>query len=232
MSVLPDQLSNFNYYVKKLPLYLQRSNGFQEHFRIWYDLLVGDSLTTGVKGVCDSVLQLLNIFDSDYLKYIASFEESGTTIVDGEYTNYGDKSDILDKLGALFGIKRSFTITYVDAGTTHYNEFINLNNEDFLVYIKFQIIKNNCEGTREQIAGFYKQAGLEVYIINQTISGSVNIYLVESANLSNNLRKLFLANQLVLQGMGIGYSNSGIDFSEVLYWDEETNGWDEGKWVI
>ena len=38
--VLIDKLSTFKYYEEKLPLYLQNSYGFKEHFRIWFDLLI------------------------------------------------------------------------------------------------------------------------------------------------------------------------------------------------
>ena len=56
MSILIDKLKDFDYYVKKCPLYLQNSDGFIEHFRIWYDFL-----NTQEKAG-EEVLNLINIF--------------------------------------------------------------------------------------------------------------------------------------------------------------------------
>ena len=69
MSIISNKLQSFGYYVNKLPLYLQNSYGFIEHFRIWYE-----TLTSGVVYTADEILNLLNIFDKNYLKYIDSLK--------------------------------------------------------------------------------------------------------------------------------------------------------------
>ena len=69
-SIIPQKLQDFEYYKSKIPLYLQNSEGFQEHFRIWYDLLVD-----GVVKNADILLNMLLIFDKDYLSYLHSIDE-------------------------------------------------------------------------------------------------------------------------------------------------------------
>lgn len=238
MRLLPNELKTFKYYLNKLPLYLQNSEGFQEHFRIWYDMLAGESIHTGASGVCDSILQLLNIFDDDYLDYVAGFENSGAIGSPGRYSSYGSRCDMLDKIGDLFNIKRTFTLTYTDVeSVTHNNVNISLNNQEFLSYIKFQIIKSACEGTREQILNYYKEAGLTIYLVNQSTSGVTYIYLRDDDNVTSNLKILFLAGELLVKPMGVRYDFAPVDFQTLLIFDryEEgvpTNGWDIGRWAI
>lgn len=68
-SVIPQQINSFDYYVNKLPLYLQNSYGIVEQFRIWYDLF-----SEGVGKRSTLMLNLLNIFDADYLTYLNSLK--------------------------------------------------------------------------------------------------------------------------------------------------------------
>lgn len=236
MSLLPDKIKTFDYYVSKLPLYLRNSNKFREHLKIWYDILVGRNEKTGIEGVSNSLLALFNIFDEDYLNFLLTFEDiSGLSSPFFEGEKYGKTFEFLDKLGYLYGISRKLSITYKHQGTMH-TENISLSNEDFLTYIKFQIIKNNCEGTRFQIEEFYKSAGLTIYMIDGDSNATVNIYLVEDNNTSDNLRKLFLAGELIIKSMGILYDYSSIDISNLFIWDQinnsSTNGWDGGLWGI
>ena len=68
MTVLTEKLKSFDYYKNKLPMYLRSSDGFVSHFEIWYDLLAGQN-KNGVVNVCDTILNLLNIFDA-YLQVV------------------------------------------------------------------------------------------------------------------------------------------------------------------
>ena len=65
VSILPDKFKSFEYYVNKLPLYLRNSYGFIEHYRIWYDLMIGEN-ENGLINVSDTILYLMDIFDDDY----------------------------------------------------------------------------------------------------------------------------------------------------------------------
>lgn len=233
-NLIPEELQSFDYYKNKLPLYLQNSYGFQEHFRIWFDLLVGTSQNDGLIGNSYILLNLLNIFDPTYLEYISQLEDADVD----ENNVYGTKSDILDKLGALFGVTRNFTVTYTDDTTV--TEDISLNNEDFLVLIKTQIIRNYCEGTSKQINEYYKSIKLQLYA--KTLSaGRAILYLVVSDgdkqySYSENIKKMFLAGMLKIDSMGILYSYSTLDLENLLIWDGLTT-WaisdDEGgQWAV
>ena len=88
--MLPSELLDFQYYYNKLPLYLQQSEGFKEHFRYWIELL------NGIDSIGDKYKEMSNIFDSDYL------------------TKYPYCSDFLNKLGLLYGVSRVMKIDGTD----------------------------------------------------------------------------------------------------------------------
>lgn len=223
-SIIPSKLKEFEYYKNKLPLYLQNSYGFQEHFRIWYDLLV-----QGVVKNADILLNLLLIFEDDYLNYLQSIDEE---MGPEDYI-----SDILDKLGSIFGVNRHFKLTYEEMGES-YTEQLELDNNDFLILIKGQIIKNYCEGTREQISEYYKSVGLQMFIqTDESSDATANLYLTiglpgSNYNYSENVKKMFLAGMLTIESVGIKYQEAFIDISRILFWDTENSNWDEGEWLI
>ena len=142
-SILPKKLRTFNYYYNKLPLFLRNSYGFVEHFKIWYDLTYNND-NKGIVNIGDLLLYLLNIFDKDYLETINNMEDSDN----------GNASDILDKIGLLFGVSRKFSVNYLEGAQTVHEE-LSLNNEEFLILIKCQIIKNYCNGSEIQIQDYY-----------------------------------------------------------------------------
>lgn len=215
-SILNEKLKLFDYYKNKLPLYLQNSEGFQEHFRIWFDLLVGND-NKGLVGTADTLFNLMQIFDKDYLTYIETLDDYD------EHT-----MDMLDKLGALFGVNRILQVTYTQDSST-ITEQLNLTNAEFIYLIKSQIIRNYCEGTREQINGYYKDIGLEMYVQTTGIA-TANLYLVKNDNIPQNVIKLFLGGKLHIESMGITYEYLLIDFENLLLWD--TRNWDEGEWAV
>lgn len=224
-SIVPDKLKDFDYYKQKLPLYLQNSYGFIEHFRIWYDMYVGTGEYAGIIHVSDVLLSLLNIFDDDYLDYINNMPES----------NSGTQSDILDKIGNLFGVKRQFSCTYFDNYNYITDELI-LNNEEFLILIKGQIIKNYCEGTYEQIEQYYNSTGLKICITTSELSNAEShTYLIttDDSDYSDNIKKMFLAGMLRIESMGIKYIDIYSNFSGLLRWDSGVVNevWDAGVWA-
>lgn len=225
MSVLIDKLKSFDYYKDKLPIYLQNSYGFIEHFRIWHDLLIGQSENTGVVGASDTMLDLLDIFSDDYLDKLNALEDSEN----------GTKSDLLDKLGGLFGLRRGLKVTYID-DTETVSENITLDNKDFLLLIKAQIIKNYCNGTYAQIKEYYEKSGLYIVSKNASSPATLNIYLnnIEGSSYeySENVKKMFLAGLLNIKSMGIQYNYSIQMLQELLIWDSSVKGWDQGAWAI
>ena len=221
-SILNETLRSFDYYKNKLPIYLQNSYGFLEHFRIWYDLLVSDN-NKGVVGNADIFLNLLQIFDENYLQYLKDNIE-----------DYDDnESDILDKIGAIFGVTRHFEVTYADAS----KEQLNLNNREFLILIRGQIIKNYCDGSMEQMDYYYKTLGLDMFVQTSGTPATAYLYLATTPGYeySDNMNKMFLGGMLKIQSAGIRYIETFIDLARLLIWDStnwSTNDVDGGQWTI
>lgn len=229
MSFVPDKIKSYEWYYNKLPLYLKNSYGFSEHFRIWYELLIsGDK--NGIVNVGDTLLYLFNIFDKNFLQTIANFPDSGAT--EG---NYGTVSDFLDKLGYLFGVIRNFSVTYKNDNDENVTEDLSLNNEDFLLLIKAQIIKNYCEGTYEQIKGYYNSAGLDVFLITTEDGASAHVSLAthpDSSKYSLNVEKMFKSGLMRIESMGITYTEGVRVLVSFLTWDSTKTKeyWDTGVW--
>ena len=179
--------------------------------------------------------------------YVATFDDvpnaTGYDVyIDGEYfgssgdvptsPSYGLQSDILDKIGLLFGVKRQFGIKYTE-NAVEVEEDISLNNQDFLLLIKGQIIKNYCEGTFDQIKGFYNSAGLKVYISTTDEGASSHVYLAEAGDYSDNVKKMFKSGLLRIESMGITYTEGTKVIATFMVWDsaKETEYWDEGGWA-
>ena len=229
MSFVPDKIKSYEWYYNKLPLYLKNSYGFSEHFKIWYELLIsGDK--NGIVNVGDTLLYLFNIFDENFLQTIANLPDSGAT--EG---NYGTVSDFLDKLGHLFGVIRNFSVTYKNDNNEDVTEDLSLNNEDFLLLIKAQIIKNYCEGTYEQIKGYYNSAGLDVFLITTEDGASAHLYLAatpDSTKYSLNVEKMFKSGLMRIESMGITYTEGVRALDWFLTWDstKAKEYWDAGVW--
>ena len=229
MSFVPDKIKSYEWYYNKLPLYLKNSYGFSEHFRIWYELLIsGDK--NGIVNVGDTLLYLFNIFDENFLQTIANLPDSGAT--EG---NYGTVSDFLDKLGYLFGVIRNFSVTYKNDNNEDVTEDLSLNNEDFLLLIKAQIIKNYCEGTYEQIKGYYNSAGLDVFLITTEDGASAHVYLAatpDSTKYSLNVEKMFKSGLMRIESMGITYTEGvrALDWFLTWYSTRAKEYWDTGVW--
>ena len=239
-SILPSTLQTFNYYRYKLPLFLQNSYGFLEHYRIWYDFLVGASTKNyeGVVKTSDTILYLLDIFNADYLTLLYNIETETVEQADRDY-NYS--SDMLDKLASLFTIKREFRITYTDENDiVHTNEQIKLTNSDLLTFIKIQIVQNYFDGSFEELINYCDRANVKYVITNGAQPASADIYLIEidGSNYvySDNIKKLFYAGLLRIDSLGITYTNTLLNLDNILVFDKLTTatytGWDDGEWTI
>lgn len=227
MSVLVEDLQEFDYYIKKLPLYLQSNEEFITHFRIWYDFLIGkeDIENDGLIGAGDVLLDLFNINDPYYLEKI---------------NLYG--SDLLDKLGSIFNIKRNFSVTYNENGI-QVTKNLNLNNKNFLLFLKSQIIKNYSDGSYEQMRKFYNDNGLYIYLKKEG-PAEANVYLLNipdsTEEYDDDIKDIFKTGLLTIKSMGIKYNHSMQEYNKMLVWDKEVTedytGWAEsdnpGEWVI
>lgn len=235
-SVLNDKLKSFSYYKYKLPVYLRQSEGFIEHFKIWYDLLVGkikqkynqstnefiEVLNNGLVSSIDILFNLLNIFDDNYLVTIEELAYASFTI-DNTFNNYKDYvSDILDKLAALFSLQRSFKVEYTNEDNIVVTKQLTLTNDELLKLIKIQIVKNYCDGSYKQLYDVYTIVGLPLLITTSTEAATSNIYLAVRDNMSitDNIKDLFFAGLLTIQQMGIAYRYTLLDLDKILFWDD------------
>lgn len=186
---------------------------------------------SGTIPVLDEVLTLLSISDPNYLFELESLYETPSST-----------SQILDTLGALFGLKRNLSVTYYDEDQeTDVTEKLSLSDADFLTYIKCQIIKNNFDGSYKQFKLYNDLAGLNIGIrTNTTVDadvshGEVALYVYNFDQMSNELQKLFISGNLTLSSVGISYQYLHVDTSTLLIWQGSQssvyqNNWDEGVW--
>lgn len=235
MSVLVEKLKSFEYYKNKLPMYLQSSDGFISHFEIWYDLLIGQN-NNGVVNVCDTILNLLNIFDKKFLNELIELE--GTEVSDEH--PYGTKSDILDKLALFFGFSRKFSCKYTE-NQQEFSKELDLDNEELLLLIKCQVLRSSYDGTYEQYKSFYENVGLEMLLLTkEEYSSTVDLILAkiegaqpgEKGYHSENTEIMFKSNLLRVQSLGTTYNCSIVDLTSFLIWDDNNKIWDKGTWGI
>lgn len=243
VSILPDKLATFEYYENKLPMWLKSSKTFKEHFRIWFDFLV--TSTTGlfcsesticsdstiVQGVqyagvihtLDRILALVDIFDDNYFK--------------DESSKLSEQDDWLDKIGKLFGVKRTLSVTNIEDGKPVKYDLI-LNNFDFLKLIQCQIINNYYDGSYSQVKSYYEKTGLKVVYSTSTVPATCDVYLLnaeDEESYSDNMKKLFLSGLLLIKSAGITYTTAQLSLASLLIWDKAVDskytGWDYGEWI-
>lgn len=212
-----NKLKSWNYYKEKIPLYIQNSYGIVEHFKILFDLLVQMDLTE------DDVLYGFNILDTGYLTFINNLDDSDTK----------DSSDILNKIGLLYGVTRTFDVDYIENKETK-TASLHLTNSEFLKLIKARIIQNNYDGSYIQAREFYDKMNLPVYLFQSANSAEVYVYLNTSVPLTENEKKMFLANLFTIKSMGITYITSITEVISLLIWDStsEFRYWDKGRWTL
>lgn len=233
--LIAPEIQTFEYYKNHIPLFLRNSYGYIEHFRIWFDILMGEG---GVVPTFDHVLRMLDVFAPDYLDRLAEMDPSG------------QESDILDKIAALFDVNRYVHVDYVDSGT-EYHEDLTLTNDELLMLIKGQIIKNYCQGDRATIDWYYNNIGVKVLSVtldDPYDTPTCNLYLIEDPNdpYSANVKKLFLTvnystsenlqnGMLNIYQLGVKYTGDVISLSSnTLKWDSNDANeiWDVGAWWL
>lgn len=218
--MLNERLKKFEYYQKKLPLYLQNSYGIVEQFHIIYELLMTLDKTE------DNTLKAIQIFDKDYLDFINN--------VDGSYKP--NDSDILEKLARLYGFDRVFDVQYLDITTsTTKLKHLSLSNDEMLTLLKAAIIQKNFDGSRETAEAYYKSVNLPIYMLtDESNKCTCNVYLNSGErDMSENIVDLFLAGMLTIKSAGIKYNHTVNDLLALLIWDSENanSRWDKGRWA-
>lgn len=212
-----NKLKSWDYYKEKIPLYIQNSYGIVEHFKILFDLLIQMDLTE------DDVLYGFNILDDSYLTFINNLDDSDTK----------DSSDILNKIGLLYGVTRTFDVDYIENNEAK-TASLHLTNSEFLKLIKARIIQNNYDGSYIQSREFYDKMNLPIYLFQSAKSAEVYVYLNTLVPLTENEEKMFLANLFTIKSMGITYITSITEVVSLLIWDStsEFRYWDKGRWTL
>ncbi len=212
--MINEKTLEFEYYLKKLPLYLQNSYGFQEHFRMLFEIMK-DTNTTA-----KDLLNSLNLYDENYFKNIEFIEKTKNA------------SDLLDKMGSLYGVNRCLDVDYVDESNISHHESLILTNEEFLKLILVKSAQNSYEGTYENIKKLYDLINLSIIVSSGKNSGEIYLYLQTDDYITDNLKYLFLSGLLNIESIGIKYVNRNIENLKLAEWNSEQTYkmWDVGVW--
>lgn len=222
--MLIDKLKQWQYYYKKLPLYMRNSYGIQEHFKMIFDMMI--AIDDNEQNICE----LFDFLQDDYVNnVIAKYDD-----INGFDFNF------LDMIGATYGVNRTLNVQYYRQSThTNVNKTLRLNNREYYIFIKSRIIQNNYDGTFEQARQYYEGIGLPLYMfttIEDDEHATCYMYLGQNENTSDNIRDLYLANLLTLKSVGIIYVLNEIDIYRMAIWADDTikpnnnNSWDVSVW--
>lgn len=218
--MLIDKLKQWEYYYKKLPLYMRNSYGIKEHFQIIWNVMMQ------LENVQVLTLDTFNLLQNDYVNnVIATYDD-----VDG----YDFK--FLDIIGSIYGVNRSLNVSFLDDKNEEVNKALYLTNKEFYMLIKARIVQNNYDGSYEQAQSYYSNIGLPLYMLSSSNAAECLLYLGTNDNTSDNIRALFMANLLTLKSVGITYIRHEIDIDKLGVWANgddaltSNNTWDLSVW--
>lgn len=204
--MIREDLLEFQYYLDRLSKFMQESYGICGQVETFWSLL------KQVNDYYDEFFKKLNFFSED------------------------PEGDMLDKIGAIFGCRRNFTIPIYNASDPfiidNYAQ-INLDDGDFLTYIKTQVIKQNFDGTRETLQKLYStyvngqiQKGMIdlrfLYMTENQEDGAVCTIRWDTENPSENLRLLFENGYLTIESLGVLYNRSIVNFNRIASYAKES----------
>lgn len=209
--MLEPKLLTWKYYKNKLPLYLQNSYGFEEHFKLLFDVLINTN------EVDDAIFREINLFRENYFS---------TLDIDGITAN-GTEYNILDWFASLYNVSRKFSLEGVV-------DPLELTNYELLILIMVKIVSTYYDGSYEDIKYLYDLIGINVeFYTNSIQSGKAYCFLTNAVNYSQNIQDMFNAGLLIIQSAGIEYK-FGVD-ADLIYlgiWDSNdvNKEWDSAKW--
>lgn len=193
--MIREDLLDFKYYLDRLSLFMKESYGIKEHIKTFY-----------------RQLEKINSYFDEFLKYFNIW---------GNNPKYIPTGEILDNIGEIFGCHRKFTIPIISNNENKYYMVNLTDDDDYLLYIKCQIIKQNFMGTNENLEKFYNINNNYLpfnftYMVNQEIQNNIaqcNIYfnnydaIDKNKNpiFSDNIKILFENGYLTIESMGILY---------------------------
>ncbi len=216
--MIKNKLLDWNYYLKKIPLYLRNSYGFTSHFEIMFVIL------KAINDIGDGLLTSINLFDKNYFEnvkeLITDVDEDGTTF------------DLLDKFASLYNINRNLDINYDDGNGHSYTGNITLKNSELLKFILVRCVLSNYDGTYENLRSLYDLINLPIMFINspnESAFVSVVLYNPNGYFDNSNIIHLFYSRLLNLESVGIRYAYQASEFIRGEF-DTEGKGWNEGNW--
>ena len=209
--MIREDLLEFQYYLDRLSKFMQESYGIDEQVRTFHSLL------EQVNNYFDEFFREINLFDIK--------NENGEIIYPAY--NFSGYAPLLDNIGAIFNCQRNFTIPHYNNAlqVISYSE-INLTDDEYLIYIKTQIIKQNFDGTRETLQKLYTtymnnkiQKGILdlifIYITDDDPDGAVCNIIWNEDNPTDNLKLLFENGYLTIESMGIRYRRYYLNIQEL-----------------
>ena len=242
--MIDELLLNKDYYIKHISMFLRDGYGIAGNLKGEK----GDFIVDGhmdifleyiqsLNNLCDYQINVLDIWNKDYIKDLKEmYRENGIS----EDTPF----EPLDKIAEIVGCKRinSFEKPTSVGGTAP--ETIVLNNEELLELIKISIVQNNYKGTFEELESlyeeklgykFYATLVTEAYGSNAYKPAWVNVYIGNVKNdgtrISNNLKELYLYNDLFIRSLGIQYQVLFVDYLDDVFTLDEDQLDDESKYL-
>ena len=208
MNFLPDNNLTLDYYVNKLTLFLRKSYGITDHVEIFYGFIRQSNIT--LSNMFEQ-LDIMNVaFDYYTPAKLSEMKDNPT---------YDNK--LLDYLADIFGVSRKFNIQYYDDNLDYHNDALNLSDYELLLLIRMMIIKNNFNGTFDDVKKFYNDVGFKIYMITDAVSGAVNVYLDNSPSYGKtlNIEKMFYAGLFTIESLGIRYQYVTTEIALTGVWN-------------
>lgn len=218
--MLIDKLKTWDYYYKKLPLYMRNSYGIKEHFQIIWNVMMQ------LEDSQEMILKALDLLQDDYISNVIELYDNVN----------GYDFSFLDIIGSLYGINRSLNVSYTDS-TEEVFEKLYLTNKELYMLIKARIVQNNYDGSFEQAKTYYNNIGLPIYMLTGNNPAECDLYLGYNNNVTDNIKHLFMANLLTLKSVGIVYNRIQIDIENIGIWSTKydtpnnNNSWDTSLWA-
>lgn len=218
--MIAEKLKTEKYYLDKTSMFLKNSYGITDHFSMLITIL------NLVDETADKLFHSFDITKDENYVYLQSLKQ--------EPWSTTETIDLLDKIGALYGITRKMNVKYVDPQDASHTieETLTLNDDEMWLAIKGQIIKNGYDGTFGQAKAYYKKMKLSTVLmtesqLNQLICSPILIdegdISIEGTNhviiISNNIKKLFLGNVFTIESMGVNYLPLIFKLSEFALYD-------------
>lgn len=211
--MLKEELLSKNFYLDNMSMFLKDSFGMIDREETYRAVL------NNINDFADNLISRYDIFNilftGDY------FERNGINRND-------DEDAVLDNIASIFGINRYMHIEYIGVDYNgHYGESgvlqeedIVLTNYELYVYIRIIITKLNYQGTAGEIVNLYygdddttdpvKQLKIK-YSWDDSHPLTCDLWfcnpdIIRENNYQSNLVKLFLADKIVIESLGIQYN--------------------------